>query len=177
MDMLSGIEPGNIYELNEKKVLNIFLHTIMLETRPDSSELQELLTIGNQCIYEGGPAVDDARHMYTGFTGVELPEVECERLAEREGRSQQEFSVQAGFAVYPNPANDYLIVQISATAFKEVDNYQLIISNSLGQPTLQAQVKTPESRLSIGKLPVGAYHIRLENAGKVVFAQPLVINR
>lgn len=173
---LESINPANIYETNEKTVLDFFLRYIIQGGEPDSASLAELSVIAGECIFEGGPAVDDARYLYASFTGILLPEAEC-AYGERRGRTNQSLFEQSGLTIYPNPADEQIFINLGGMAISESDDVQVSICNNLGQIVLRHQISLPESSIDISRLPAGTYQLRLEQDGKLIASRLMVVNR
>ncbi|MCD6012714.1 MAG: domain containing protein [Flavipsychrobacter sp.] len=62
--------------------------------------------------------------------------------------------------IFPNPANDELIISITQNAFTNYD-----ITNELGQSLIQAPLNILQTKVDIKVLPAGMYYIRLRGAG------------
>lgn len=173
---LESINPANIYETNEKTVLDFFLRYIIQGGEPDSASLAELSVIASECIFEGGPAVDDARYLYAGFTGILLPEAEC-AYGERRGRTNQSLFEQSGLTIYPNPADEQIFINLGGIEISESDEVQVSVFNNLGQIVLKTQFSMQEGNINISVLPAGVYQLILENAGNVIGTRLFAINR
>lgn len=174
--ILAAIAPDNVYEANEKEVLRIYLETVVASAAPDSSDLAELFALSNECLYEGGPAVDMARHLYAGFTGWEIPPADCPITGQRASKPGAHPVTQFDILVYPNPAGDYLRVQLPAVPTGE-DQYRLILENSLGQSVLQTRLGSVDNLVSVARLSPGSYRAMVQRNGTTAFVQLLSIHR
>ncbi|MBW7848432.1 MAG: T9SS type A sorting domain-containing protein [Bacteroidales bacterium] len=75
-------------------------------------------------------------------------------------------AVKGEFAVYPNPASDFLVIE------HHRDDYQPIVFmlfNAIGQLVISEQLSHPSQTVSVGFLPKGVYAFHIGNFnGKVV---------
>lgn len=63
--------------------------------------------------------------------------------------------------LYPNPANDYLVLEIPQQF--DMQNFQAVIINSEGKTLKTSSLSGPKPYLSIVNLPSGLYLLRIEN--------------
>ena len=66
-------------------------------------------------------------------------------------------TMENGFVVYPNPANDVLFVETRLIAFLQTQTYR--ITNLVGQTVLSGNITTENQQINIESLPEGLYFI------------------
>ena len=72
----------------------------------------------------------------------------------------------------PNPASDRLEVRYDVPGA-----VWLTIQNGLGQQVLRKEMQASEQGVDISALVPGCYFARLEQEGKALLVQPLIIHR
>ena len=93
--------------------------------------------------------------------GIQLPDIIT---------SVEDISPESlGFKLYPNPANDLLILE---SQNHDIGHY--VIFNSIGQVVMQGYTTGNRTTLSVDELPSGMYLLRYEVAGKAA-TQKLVV--
>ncbi|MCB0641675.1 MAG: T9SS type A sorting domain-containing protein [Phaeodactylibacter sp.] len=97
------------------------------------------------------------------FEGADVSSTTTEAVAE------------AHFQVYPNPsAGASVQVQLP---FDARDNFQVRVTNALGQEVLLQQVAGTQGKLSLPKLTQGMYQLQLLQDGKILAHRSLVITQ
>lgn len=146
--LVEGITSSNVYELNEKYVLNIYLRSFVSGVLPTTGMLDTMYDIGSQCPYVNGPAVYDARSLYEKFTGYIMPDVDCPELGSRSNEHHSPLAANGvGVAIYPNPADDILVINLPV---KPGDTqYNLILSNVLGNVVIDTQIYPGNNQIPI----------------------------
>lgn len=77
---------------------------------------------------------------------------------------------EVSVAVYPNPAKDYLVVQLDASAKATV-----LLSDLLGRTVKQVALTGGINRMSVSALPSGIYYVRVVKASGDQFVTKVVI--
>ena len=88
-----------------------------------------------------------------------------------------DFSYLHDYMIYPNPAEDYVDVDLDAARFRAVD---LSIIDGLGKVLRQQKVKSAPIgpvRMNLEDLPTGLYFLRVEAEGLRDVVKKLVIAR
>ncbi len=67
------------------------------------------------------------------------------------------------FTLYPNPANDYAMIDFDAS----YTGSSIIVKDITGRELLQTRLETSPQQLPIGNLPAGIYLVMLNNKGQV----------
>lgn len=170
---LTAIPTSNTYETSEKTVLECYLRHIALGEPRTPAILAQLQTVGSACPLVNGPAVYMARSFYYFFTGIILPDVDCP--AEAGDRSENKTDVVASVALYPNPANDRLQVNLQGIALDIP--VELCLFDLLGHLVLRQEVSQARQSLDIHALPSGTYFVRVAQVGKTLASTALSIVR
>jgi hypothetical protein len=171
---LASIAPTNAYEANEKRVLQIFLQSVVSGLRPSTGMLDTLRSIGSECPFVNGPVVYNARSLYTGFTGVTMSDVDCPEVGNRSNEQKKPFAANiAGIMLYPNPANDVLTIYLPEDFDR--GQYRLTLSNVLGDTVSETQIYSGSNEVAIKNLPSGAYFARITLNGLNVLSSPFFI--
>ena len=74
-----------------------------------------------------------------------------------------EYVNNTGFGLYPNPANDFIVVSSTDDAVE-----LFLIYNSLGQEVLRTKITSPQTRVDVSALQPGVYYLRKENSVETV---------
>jgi Secretion system C-terminal sorting domain len=148
---------------NHKTINGIYLTHVISQLDLSASEISTLQGIANQCPYEGGDAVYEARSIL-GFLDEAYNDVKlCNVESFRPNTLQrgQEIAIQQPkqALVYPSPVTDLLYINQEY----QVD-YQITIFNSIGKVVLEA--RNGQSPLSVSNFPSGLYRIAFQKAGK-----------
>ena len=112
------------------------------------SDLANLLNLEHSCF------VTDTLHVNVLANGIE-------RLT------------SSALKIYPNPANDFLVIDIAQNA--GFNKAKVSIFNGLGQMILQSKIQS-QQQIDIRELPAGNYFVEIE-ANNKRFKYPLVIER
>lgn len=172
---LDAIEPDNNFEAIEKEVLQILVKTVVARTAPEAVDLNRLQDIGSLCVLEGGPAIYLAQSLYSGFTGRSLTETVCWDVAERGGSLLRIAPPQNEVVIYPNPAGDYLHVQLAQENSQAKSD--LTIADHLGRQVLQTTLHPGYNQIALHGLPPGSYQIKVVQGSASVFVKVLSIHR
>ncbi len=157
---LENILPSNVYETNEKYVLETYLKALNSNNQPSANTIDSLYNIGLECPMINGPCVYNARALYEKFTGIILLDVDCPAIENRsDGNDKPKNTMFSDIFLYPNPANDVLVLKLPESA--EFGNYQLSISNTLGEVLLNVPVYSVEHQISTSHWPNGVYFVKI----------------
>jgi len=110
----------------------------------------------------------------TGVDSVEVTFFDCVGIPESKGKVP-------GMIVYPNPAEDWITVQLYHAGFTfdggPVDTYHLVIADTMGRMLLLAKLSIREHThsLSLGSLPPGIYILLLKRDDSVLSAEKMVV--
>jgi spore coat protein H len=85
--------------------------------------------------------------------------------------SSKQAKATTSFRAYPNPAQDFVCLELDAQAA----SCQVSIQNIGGKVVLKQEVKGPSAKLAVQGLPAGLYFITIQN-DKYTGTQKLVIN-
>ncbi len=108
-----GLIPEILPELNEKIVTDVYLNTVARNNfHFESQYVSDLLSVGLQCIYEGGPAVLKARNLlhsqypFLLFNDYDL----CNNTSFRKSGNKPTSPLESptDLFVYPNPATNQI---------------------------------------------------------------------
>lgn len=158
-----GLIPEILPELNEKIVTDVYLNTVARNNfHFESQYVSDLLSVGLQCIYEGGPAVLKARNLlhsqypFLLFNDYDL----CNNTSFRKSgeKPTQSSLSQSDLFVYPNPATNQLTCLFKNGSIVE-------ITDLTGRVVLSEPI--PENSLSltigISDLAQGSYVVVLKS--------------
>jgi hypothetical protein len=101
----------------------------------------------------------------------------CSRVQEVEVgfiTSVSELNKEFDFKLYPNPAEDYLIVEY---ALGKMENFNLQIYDVLGKRLQQVNLPPNENQveINISDLSKGVYFVKIEGSDKYLFSQRVII--
>ncbi len=174
----NSIIPGNIIEENYKTVNDIYINTIAIGI--DSltpSQINELISIAEQCPYTGGNAVFSAGVILSALLDTNIY-YNCDIINFKNYQTtnieKKENNVLIG-KIYPNPNSGQLFLEYD---LPEGKTGKLIIYNTLGDKicsySLQSELKT----LIINKdLSNGIYFYKIVVDDKVIINKKLIIIR
>jgi len=91
-----------------------------------------------------------------GILAYKNGERDCDEVYEQLHHGLDETN-ENGFAVYPNPANNVLFVQMVHAP--SLPNHTYRITNLTGQTLLQGTITAENQQIDIEKLPAGMYFI------------------
>ena len=111
----AAVVTPTLFEDNQKAVNDIFLRTIARgQSDFSQTDLDTLRAIANQCFICGGDAVFLARSLYAKTDSVLVYDDDnlCGSVSQPLMKQKDNNPVQASFTLIPNPAADWLIVEI-----------------------------------------------------------------
>ena len=91
-----------------------------------------------------------------GILAYKNGERDCDEVYQQYHNSIVE-PVENGFAIYPNPTNDILFVEMRHATLLPDQTYR--ITNLMGQTLLQGRITAETQQINIEKLPAGLYFI------------------
>ncbi|MFN8166428.1 MAG: T9SS type A sorting domain-containing protein [Bacteroidia bacterium] len=158
-----GLTPEILPELNEKIVTDVYLNTVARNNfHFESQYVSDLMSVGLQCVYEGGPAVLKARNLlhsqypFLLFNDYDL----CNNTSFRKSGKKPTSSLESStdLFVYPNPATNQVSCLFTSGVVIE-------ITDLTGRAILSEQI--PENSLSltidISDLTQGSYIVVLKS--------------
>jgi hypothetical protein len=163
----NGIIPGNIIEVNEQYVNEMYLTYYLDDNTPSDNELQTLESIALLTPWIGGEAVYTARILL----GIDP---DRHGIAYRLQNGDSIINTDSGIKIYPNPTtgnitiefdnepNDYIVVQVNDLSGKEIFADKL-------NPAVQVNVE-------LGDISIGAYVLKVSDANGLIETRLLIIN-
>lgn len=170
IDFNDGINAAAIYEVNEKKVFDIFLNTIGKgDTTATAAQLDTLESIAAQCPEEGGRGVLTAIVLYRALTGDQLEPMDCG--AQGRSASYSPHPTFARFELYPNPTSGITYVSYH---LKKDQTGELTVLNVAGKQVAAHLLNSGNGVVQLDNLPAGIYFIRLSVNGRILQTEKLV---
>ncbi len=168
----AAISVSEIYEINQKRVNDIYLSTIALDRFEfDSIQTDALEGIAWQCPWSGGDAVFQARSMLsivrdTVYNDSLLCAQQQYRLA---GKPKPESKLM----IYPNPANDNVTIE-----FEKESSGNLRIFNAIGQVKhVVAITENKAINLNTAKWVPGVYFVVFNSQDNRKITGSIIITR
>lgn len=176
----NNLSGTNTYQTNEKTVNEIFLQTVATGNLVFTPVQQTQLTsIANSCPLSGGEAVLRARTLLN--LALETPVTYddgtlCGALRPSEGRSSEVVSGTDQILVYPNPANDQIILDYQINSANDA---RVLLFNALGQVVRSVSLPQTNGQLtiSVSDLNPGIYWYKLSGVGNSSLSGKIIINR
>jgi bacillolysin len=164
---------GNHFEIDseapsgnfEARLMDITGQTV-LYTSPISTHQANIPNLWNYYPSSNGYYVFEMRGTNecgsTSWLGTEVEYVDCSWL----------------FAVYPNPADNYVDVEMTDYVGKtaETELYQITLIDDTGTELLSASTKSKKQRINTSNLKMGQYILRIQYKGELTFRR-IVIDR
>lgn len=167
---VANIAPSNLFENNEKWLLLFYLDYPAKGLQPSAAQLEELKTLGQQCPLVAGPAAAAANSLYKLLTTKALPRNTC---TVSEERMQRQAELTPLISIYPNPAREYITVQLQQQPHQ--NDMLFTLHNHTGQVILQQTLTGVRNTVSTGALQNGLYFATVTKQGKVISNQKIVI--
>ncbi|GAB4257398.1 MAG: hypothetical protein Kow0027_24690 [Saprospiraceae bacterium] len=173
-----SINTSDIWEDNLKTVNHIFLNTLAKQTAPTGSQFDLLRTIAQQCPWDGGMAVFNARSLMDGWTEEYFTDVLPCGTGEQQGlvlppvgSKEMQF-----FKISPNPAKNQVEVVLSQPAGED---WKLELLGLQGQLLWTTSIPLESTRLALPlpELSNGIYWLVLKTLVGEPQIQKLVIQR
>jgi hypothetical protein len=160
-------------EKNQIAVNEIYLRSVAENTDFFNNEITQLQSIAEQCPYEGGDAVYEARAIL-GFLDEKyddrkLCNVEGLKPKSLERGKAIEQSQKASGLIYPNPVNDllYLNTEIMGASIRIFDNVGI----------LAYEADNVQSPISVVNFQSGVYRIEIKQVGKRSIFQKFIVTK
>jgi Secretion system C-terminal sorting domain len=134
--------------------LNSFANSRFILTQ---QELADALMVGNQCVYDGGPAVLTARLVVSTQYPFYLfnDNILCGGSTARvKPKDKKGVAAKGDFKIYPNPATDNLLVELPVET-----NGSLEIFNHLGQKVSSQKISERFIKANAKNLANGVYYL------------------
>lgn len=171
LNQLAAISPANVCEANLRRAHEIYLLTAAVGILPNSIELADLRSIGEQCRAVGGPGVSVAQGLYQSFTGEALIE-NCDSTANRSTIGQAKIQ-GALMEVYPNPNPGGFVVQLPES-YAEKDAL-LRITDAFGTEVQRLRTAGRTAlEVNLASQPSGVYFVVLRNGADTSIRPVLV---
>jgi hypothetical protein len=172
-----GITITNLIEQNEQLVNTIYFETFARAIF-NLTQIQHdlLLSVAQQCPFAGGTAVYRARAILAAIDNTLVFEDVnyCTQLGfyrKKNEEIKQKLVEQAKFSVFPNPANDNLIV------FSNADNFDIKIIDNLGKMIyLNKTENSFVKNISTSSFANGVYFISIQNSNGMSTKKIIVIH-
>lgn len=155
--------PANAIEQNYKDERTVFFNTIAKGIRiPTREQLNTLWSIANQCPYQGGFGVHEARYMLNYFHHAPYQftdfcsESSVQKVSAPENIAPALNSFNA--RVYPNPANTLLNVEVQLLPNETAT---ICLYNSLGQRVMCEPLTGSFTTLPVPGISSGIYYYRI----------------
>ncbi|NOG95296.1 MAG: T9SS type A sorting domain-containing protein [Bacteroidetes bacterium] len=140
-----------------------------------TQQIQQLQYVASLCPYTDGMAVYQARFLLAEFDSL-VYENNCEldingngqRLAPEEER-ESTVSENTSIKIYPNPANEKVVVELPENTVAHISVY-----NSIGQLVMEKVTNSSLTSIDITTLPTGIYNIKARG-DNIVFNTKLII--
>ncbi|TAK40522.1 MAG: T9SS type A sorting domain-containing protein [Saprospiraceae bacterium] len=170
LDLNDAINAVEVFELNEKKVFDIFLNTIGKgNTSAAVAQLDTLESIASQCPEEGGRGVLEAINLYQALTNIGLYIMECS-LKERAEKKQTLYANNK-FGLYPNPA---VSTCNAAYNLEKGQTGELSVWDAFGKQVAWYYIKAENGVVQINNLPSGIYFVHLSVNGRILQTEKFV---
>ncbi len=166
------IQDENLIEFNKKTVNEIYLNTWaqgILDFTPSDSLI--LLGIAEQNIASGGNGVVGARVMLD-IQIDDNTQVSNARINQQTNSIIEEVKV---IKVYPNPAKDYLTLEL--TSIYENQSLVFELYNTIGLLVYSKIINGNSEivNISLKEVPSGCYNFKIKNSNKIIANDKIVI--
>lgn len=168
-----SLTASGIYEVNEKKVNEIVLTALSNDTVFTRANLDTLAAIAAQCPVGGGTAVYRARGLLADTTAHnDFSSCLVSRSAEQESPL---LSKGKALSIFPNPASTQVTLVLPSLG----GDAEIQFMDGLGRrlKTINVQEGTLQTTLPIADYAPGFYYLILQQNGKILERQTLVISR
>lgn len=167
---LGNIIGVNTYAANEKTMLGYLLMTQCYGYDTlNVSQRAAIANMANTCIYAAGPAVYNARFLYSAYNGPSY--FEDDELC-NPGISARYNSIVTNYKVYPNPAQEVLNIERMGG---EENEARLEIRNVTGTLVRSAQIRESVQQIQVSDMAPGLYLYQVFEVGKMVHSGKLII--
>ena len=173
-DLNNSIVPGNDIEALIKAMNYYFIYEKFDTTSLSSGDITELQYLAGQCPFVYGPAVYSARVILAGIEADSIIYISSCEQNTPEARLANPVHIQQGprYLLYPNPANDRLIIEIFNT---DSIAGKLELYNFLGKKMFEQVISASPANVSLAGIPSGIYLCVLKENNNRVYSQKLII--
>jgi len=169
----SSILPINQLEANRKWVNNVYFDYVVPQVEIPQNVITELENLASSSPFVNGDAVYTARAIVR-YTEIEVPTKGMEIIPEADSVKAELIAIK----VYPNPANDYITVEVVGNADKSI---KFVITNTLGIKVFEKLLNNSNSvnKIDIHQLKQGfyIYEALFEITGESIFKGRIVLTR
>ncbi|MCF8245152.1 MAG: zinc-dependent metalloprotease [Saprospiraceae bacterium] len=169
-----SVQSGDKPNWNNREVNNIFLNTVAVGNNSfDGTQYSTLSLIAGQCPLTGGSAVFKARSLLSVVEDISYDDDEiCQPVGQRQANQAENFS---NVSIFPNPAKNEITVILPQNMDGKLNT--VIIYDALGMSVLEKIIpkKSRSILINTSELKDGLYLVKVQVAGKQVFADKLII--
>jgi hypothetical protein len=171
---ISTIATTQVFEQNEKTVLDLLLQFAGNQQTPSTTQLATLKSIGEQCPKTGGSAVYWAAGIYKASTGEVLVQAPCAPgmgQGVTEERNAENAPTWNTVKVYPNPATSTFTVALP----DGIANGRLTVTDIMGKTIYQTDLAQPVTLISSAAFAKGIYTLSVTVVDRKIQPVQLVI--
>ena len=168
-----ALTASTVFQLNEKELNKILLHSIMRGNEVTVDEKAMLLYIATQCPYEGGRSVHLARSLYNNLESYTWDdEIIC--TPSQALKKAPEVLQVDDLSITPNPSQGEMLIQWNDQTI-QLNEIQLM--NALNQKLSEWKVNPLEQKLRIqfNNLPDGIYILKCKKTDNSMISKKIVI--
>lgn len=172
----AAIEPEAAYEADEKTINELYLNALANGNWDFTASEQAFIdAIAARCPKFTGPAVYKARALQSYYRIPDWSESDCTPVAQRSIR--QVSTAPDVLRVYPNPASDHLLIEVSASLGGQKGH--VFLHSLTGQQVFSQPLSPGVQRIAlpIDQLADGAYFLLLHTENGQQFRQKVVVLR
>ncbi len=153
------------FEANQRTANRVYLELIANnQTELTATQISDLTPIANQCPYSGGEGVYMARALLGNeaiYNDLALCGLAAPQPIARP--NDEDKVVEPSFRMYPNPANQYLVVEL---VDKSKGEGLLTLTNAFGVQVLAETIMEGTEAIPVdtGKIPAGTYFLTLKSS-------------
>jgi hypothetical protein len=177
---ISALPDSTLPQWTEKSVDRLLVLASLDAVDSLSQADRNLLgTLAALCPYEAGDAVYWARGLYSRLDPAVAYDDRSNCAVGGSARPRPAKETAAEITLYPNPAQDHLILRLPATADWLLTESRVRIIDALGKvlPVTPAYFSELEMRFLVGELPVGIYFLSIETADGNLHSMPFSVQR
>lgn len=172
----AAIEPETTYEADEKTINELYLNALANGNWDFTVSEQAFIdAVAARCPKFTGPAVYKARMLQSYYRIPDWSESDCTPVAQRS--FQKVSTAPANLRVYPNPASDHLLIEVSASLVGQKGH--VFLHSLTGQQVFSHPLSPGVRRIAlpIDQLANGAYFLLLHTENGQQFRQKVVVLR
>ncbi|MCF8246332.1 MAG: hypothetical protein K9J37_22710 [Saprospiraceae bacterium] len=176
-----GIAVTAQFEQNEKTLLDLYLNTDAKNLPATLAQKAQVLGIAQQCPESGGYSTYWARAWYCAMTGVVVKPSNCLYASERSSEGnilpQVVAEVEGFFTLTPNPAQDFVLVQLGTDADWTDATLSLLDATGIIRMTEMIGQGRNEMNLPTTTLDNGLYWVSIKTQDGTFRLQRLAVIR